>query len=408
MRTFVALGLVSATACGIPSPGPSREPAMGLTPPPDPCAATGHWRPMADPPSPGRVDHTAVWTGHEMVMWGGTQGSRSPFDDGGRYDPTRDRWRPTSHEAAPLARDDHAAVWTGREMIVWGGNSYAESDYKLDDGGRYDPERDAWRRLPESPLVARDDPRAVWTGDEMIVWGGRGNQAHLGDGAAYDPARDRWRPLSSRGAPAPREDHTAVWTGREMIVWGGWSGADDARTYALGGGRYDPRTDTWRPMSTAGAPPLREDHAAIWTGREMIVWGGVIRDGTPAARQQRADGGRYDPVTDTWRPLAADGAPGAREDDVVVWTGREMLVWGGQRDEQPLAGGARYVPDADRWCPLPTAGAPRALRDAAGVWTGDTFVVWGGRDGEGAYPAVGAVYSLDDDPGDGSVAARAE
>ena len=401
MRNPLALGMVwSAAACSAaPAPSvpvspaaPAEVAARPPAPPPDPCASPGHWETVAPLELRGRVDHTAVWTGNEMLMWGGTRGTSSPYQDGARYVAASDRWQPTSLRGAPQQRDDHAAVWTGREMIVWGGNSYDEYEGKLNDGGRYDPVTDTWRRLPDAGLTTRDDPRAVWTGDEMIVWGGRDQTKHVGDGAAYDPRGDRWRPLSGQLAPAPREDHIALWTGREMIVWGGWNGDDRRRNYALDAARFDPRTNTWRPMSTAGAPEPREDHVAIWTGREMIVWGGVRRDGKEGARRQLATGGAYDPATDTWRALSAEDAPSAREDGVVVWTGREMLVWGGQRDERPLADGARYLPDVDRWCALPTDGAPAARRDHAGVWTGDALVIWGGRDADGDFPATGAAY----------------
>ncbi len=363
-----------------------------LEPPPDPCAAAGAWHPLAALPLPGRVDHTAVWTGTEMVMWGGTQDPRHPMGDGARYAPETDSWQLTSTRLAPRERDDHAAVWTGREMIVWGGNAYSEAEEKLATGARYDPAENTWRATPPSGLSARDDPRAVWTGTEMIVWGGRDAAGHADTGARYAPARDRWRPVSHHRAPAAREDHTAVWTGTEMIVWGGWNGADDARDYALGGGRYDPSTDTWRPMSAIGAPEPREDHAAIWTGTEMIVWGGVVREGVPSVRHQRGTGGRYTPATDTWSPLTLGDAPGAREDAVVVWTGDEMIVWGGQRDEVPLESGARYLPALDTWCALPSTDAPTARRDHAGVWTGGSLLLWGGRDPAGAYLATGASY----------------
>jgi hypothetical protein len=43
--------------------------------------------------------------------------SRPPFNTGGHYDPGRNAWRPTETGGAPLARTDHTAVWTGREMI---------------------------------------------------------------------------------------------------------------------------------------------------------------------------------------------------------------------------------------------------------------------------------------------------
>src|SRR6516165_8278912 len=36
--------------------------------------------------------------------------------------------------------------------------------------------------------------------------------------------------------------------------------------------------DTWTPTSLANAPAAREAHTAVWTGSEMIVWGGVGAD----------------------------------------------------------------------------------------------------------------------------------
>ena len=57
-----------------------------------------------------------------------------------------------------------------------------------------------------------------------------------------------------------------------MIVWGG---ADSFGTINTGG-RYDPSTDSWTATSTTNAPAARGSHTAVWTGSEMIVWGGAI------------------------------------------------------------------------------------------------------------------------------------
>src|SRR5499426_1348680 len=114
-------------------------------------------------------------------------------------------------------------------------------------------------------------PTVVWTGTEMIVWGGEG---YIGStGGRYDPATDEWTPTSTgTNVPSARAYHTAVWTGTEMIVWGGNFG-DEIRT---SGGRYDPSTDTWTPTSTGtNVPAARSYHTAVWTGTEMIVWGGL-------------------------------------------------------------------------------------------------------------------------------------
>ncbi|HEX5042476.1 MAG TPA: hypothetical protein VFV75_06195, partial [Candidatus Polarisedimenticolaceae bacterium] len=184
----------------------------------------------ANVPLPG--DLLAVWTGHEMIAWGAY---RRHFDapvqiTGGRFDPASNTWVSVAHDQnTPIARIGATAVWTGREMLVWGGLSLPDNAY-LNTGGRYDPVLDQW--LPTSSTGMLPPPRryahtAIWTGTEMIVWGGDGLNGELQDGFRYDPASSRWS-ATSIGADVPpaRTGHLAVWTGNEMIVWGdafGWT-----------------------------------------------------------------------------------------------------------------------------------------------------------------------------------------
>jgi hypothetical protein len=147
--------------------------------------------------------------------------------------------------ASPLtARRDVATVWTGTEMIVWGGGNQAAELFHAD-GAAFDPGKGRWRTLPAAPLGARTEAQAAWTGTEMIVWGGadaRHSPKGVTDGAAYNPATNRWR----RIAPAPGTGRTGGQTlmvdGR-MVVFGGSgvTGADAAETILV----YDPRADRW-------------------------------------------------------------------------------------------------------------------------------------------------------------------
>jgi hypothetical protein len=116
---------------------------------------------------------------------------------------------------------------------------------------------------------------AVWTGSEMIVWGGK-DADRFGDGGRYSPASNTWVPIGINGAPSPRTRHTAVWTGTEMIIWGG---AEGFASYLGDGGRYRPASGTWELISAVGGAPGRFSHNAVWTGFEMIVWGGVGSSG---------------------------------------------------------------------------------------------------------------------------------
>jgi hypothetical protein len=120
---------------------------------------------------------------------------------------------------------------------------------------------DVWTGM--SSAARRAVHTAIWTGTEIIVWGGSGDVSYSDTGGRYDPATDNWVPTSTTNAPTGRTNHTAVWTGTEMIIWGGQGAAGFLNT----GGRYDPATDTWTATSTMNAPIGRYFHTAIWTGQ---------------------------------------------------------------------------------------------------------------------------------------------
>ena len=178
---------------------------------------------------------------------------------------------------APSTRDRPISVWTGTELIIWGGYNVPRNVY-VRDGFIYRPSSDSWRPMTTNGAPAFGERAvAIWTGAEMLVWGGFGQRA-LNTGGAYNPGKDQWRPITTLGAPSARWRHSAVWTGAEMILWGGESG-DFQSTVFNTGGRYSPSTDTWSNTPTMGAPLAAAQHAAIWTGTEMILWGGISFDG---------------------------------------------------------------------------------------------------------------------------------
>ena len=62
-----------------------------------------------------------------------------------------------------------------------------------------------------------------------------------------------------------------------MIVWGGGDGPTLCSSSLNTGGRCDnPSTDSWTATSTTNSArcPIRGSSPAVWTGSEMIVWGG--------------------------------------------------------------------------------------------------------------------------------------
>lgn len=418
------------------------------------------WVPMAAEEAPGaRFGHTAIWTGDEMVIWGGRRradencgsgGLYCPMSDGAHYSPAFDTWLPTPSSGAPAARFEHTTVWTGTEMIVWGGRT--DVTWVTNTGARYNPVTRAWTEtILDGAPSARVEHTAVWTGADMIVWGGGdgviSSTAPVSQGrdtgARYSPTTNTWSPVAMVNAARPRRAHSAVWTGQSMIVCGGWDiwrfslpALNDCRGYIAGnntwsgaptmpddlygntavwtGGeifvqgegvdwkiaknaawRYLPELRTWAGVPSSGAPAGRKLASSVWTGSEIIVWGGVTFVEHP--RQPHwsdfNDGGRFSPSSHTWNLIPATELLAPRIRHSAVWTGTEMIVWGGGRlpaiGGPPYNDGARYAPASNSWQPLPAAGAPGHRQGHLAVWTGTEMIIWGGW---GAMELQGARY----------------
>jgi N-acetylneuraminic acid mutarotase len=282
---------------------------------------------------------------------------------------TPDTWTATSTTNAPDGRFSHTAVWTGTEMIIWGGLTRSGA---LKTGGKYTPSTDSWTATSTTDAPSqRDGHTAVWTGSEMIVWGGANSSGFLNTGGRYNPSTDSWTATSTTDAPSRRVGHTAVWTGSEMIVWSGFTFDGDFK-YSNTGGRYNPSSDSWTATSTTDAPGGRRGHTAVWTDSEMIVWGGT--NGT----DYFDTGGRYNPGTDSWTATSTSNAPTGRQFHTAVWTGSEMIVWGGNGIGGPFDMGGRYNPTTDGWTATSTTNAPTGRILHTAVWTGSEMIVWGG------------------------------
>jgi N-acetylneuraminic acid mutarotase len=333
----------------------------------------------------------SVWTGTEMIVWDRWDGPTN-VDDGGRYYPITDIWLTITTTNAPLSRTSSMAIWTGQEMIVWGGQ---DGGVCLNTGAKYNPISNTWTAITTTNApVSRTYHTAVWTGQEMIIWGGDNGIQSFNTGAKYNPVIDTWNPITTTNAPISRDAHTAVWTGTEMIIWGGAGDHGWLNT----GAKYYPITDTWIAITTVGAPTGRSDHTAVWTGQEMLVWGG---EGTSGWLN---DGAKYNPAIDTWTPISTINAPVLRSSGyatpglpgwVSVWTATELIIWGGfvpeSRYSQVLNTGAKYNPITDTWTPITTSGALSARGDPCAVWTGTEVIIWGGYDGTN-YLQDGAKY----------------
>jgi hypothetical protein len=288
--------------------------------------------------------------------------------------------------ASIAARERHHAVWTGSEMIVFGGvdgSTYHHS------GGRYHPGSASWGPIADAPVVfSRGSSAAVWTGSEILVFGfARSGAQSYRLGYRYDPATDVWTPMANDlfTPDCHGFDPSAVWTGTAMFYVGAEHFTDDTHWCK---GSYVPATDTWGPMGN-NAPDswARERASMVWTGSEVLLFGGLRTDDFVEAAQDdllRYSGG-------TWTLTDTDRA--ARADHTAVWTGSEMIIWGGFVPPFAYSNtGDRYNPTTDTWSAVSTVSAPAGRTDHTAVWTGSQMNIWGGEGSGGTALGTGGRY----------------
>ena len=87
----------------------------------------------------------------------------------------------------------------------------------------------------------------------------------ISDGAACSD--DIWTATSTTNAPTARAGHTTVWTGSEMIVWGGGASGP---VYFNTGGRYNPSTDSWTATNATNAPDVRAASSVDWQRNDRL------------------------------------------------------------------------------------------------------------------------------------------
>lgn len=151
-------------------------------------------------------------------------------------------------------------------------------------------------------------------------------------GTASVLAAGQWSELPP--APVPgRRDAASAWTGRQLVVWGGVRGDDDLRA---DGAAYDPTEATWQVLPAAPLDPVTAP-LSTWTGSQFLVLGGS--DATGTVRQQFA---AYDPDAGRWTRLDLPDELRLDRLTAAAWTGSEWVVISEQW-------AAAYDPGRERW-----------------------------------------------------------
>lgn len=265
------------------------------------------------------------------------------------------RW--SSLATAPIApRAAFASVWTGSELLVWGGEAVTGSG-ALADGAAFNPATGTWRPLAPGPLSAQVGPFAVWTGTEMLIFGN--------GQASYDPEADRWTQI--RPPPtSPARLLAVAWTGNDAVLF-----RDDGSVAA-----YAPARLEWRTL-----PKIPIGDATIWAinpvqaGDALLAWASTV---SPSAGTD-LDLIALDPSAEGWTKRTHPGRPQGIQDP-PIWTGESVFIAaanafrGGASGGGPSIGvpGVLYHPKSDSYTPV--AVGPLDTLAAGAVWTGQAII----------------------------------
>jgi len=286
----------------------------------------------------------------------------------------------------------HGVALSAQNLAFWGSDMSADNTAS-DHGAVFDLATGTWTAINSlnSP-TPRDEQIEIAIGGQMLVWGGdkaADISQGLNDGAIYDSATDTWKAMSTAGAPTARIFAGAATVGSKVYIWGGQGDQRTNPKYQLfgDGASYDITADNWAQMSTVGAPSARRGVAMVAVASKIFVWGGDTQ--TPT---NLADGALYDPASDSWTSLPTSGAPSPRTSSIAMAYQNNVIIWGGDLGNVgAIDYGAIYHLATNSWQPMSTVGAPPIRDNAAVTMVGDRLLIWGG----GQNPELGDGYLYD-------------
>jgi N-acetylneuraminic acid mutarotase len=275
----------------------------------------------AGPKPSARADHGLAATSPRAVyLFGGRAGGRS-LGDLWRLDPRRARWeRLSPGGAVPRARFGHNFVAEpGGTLLLFGGQAGGSF---FSDVWRFSPAANSWTLVDASGPVARYGAgAAVDPAGAFHVTHGFTDEGRFDD--TWTLSGDGFSDTSGLGArPLERCLVQSAFYSGGLYLFGGQS---DSRPYLDDLWRLDLATRTWRELAPERRPAARNLYAAARAGGRWLIQGGRGREGL---------------LRDLWSLDLGDGVfrrlrphgrrPGARSSHAAAALGpRRVLLFGG-------------------------------------------------------------------------------
>jgi N-acetylneuraminic acid mutarotase len=296
-----------------------------------------------------------------------------------RYSVTTNTWQKLNNLPAGLltVKDKPTFLWTGTELLIWGGNG-------ANDGYRYNPVTNIWTTMINSNVpTARNFYLANFTGSELVIWGGNdaGNGTALNTGARYNLANNTWTSMNTTNAPAFLYGANSIVENNSLFVYGGSSNY----VYSSKMNKYDLGNNTWTQYTPGGTSvPVRTGAGMMSTSGFIYVFGGTYNPQF-SVTQFLMDGYVYNIATNSWS--ANFGSAGSSVTGGIssyVQKGAKIYAFGGASGSgaNTVYSNALRVADITAAIPAFTVlgNAPIAGRLGSYVDTlpGNRLMFWGG------------------------------
>ena len=326
-------------------------------PPPAGAGSATSWVSLPAVPLSARTQAATVWTGHDLIVWGG-----QPSDSrGADLNVAANRW--SLLPPAPIAgRPGAVAAWTGRVLLVWGGRGAT-------DGASYDPTHRVWQRLPVGPLPPLSRVAGWWGGSRLVIAGVGATTSRVLV-AAYSPEQQRWQRLPTL-VSAGRALVARLWVtgaGRRLVAVAQVRRPPSAlfglEMSELSGGRW--RAVALPPSVRGLSRGDQPGKGPVWTGSELMFPPSSGDCDAVTCPPEYGAGAAWNPATGQWRALAV-AAPTLLA-SFAVWTGRCVAVLA-------LGSAACWTSATGHWSSFPAA--PHGIVDDSLIWTGRRLVVIG-------------------------------
>lgn len=326
--------------------------------------AQGAFTPTGDMVTP-RSSHVAtrMSDGRVLIVGGVFTSSRPTTELAEIYDPATGEFTETAPMSVP--RVDHAALSTGdgRVLVVGGyGDGETQANAEL-----FDVENETFTTVDAGMPVGGERTAAVRLSDGRILVVGGFNGGFRKESWLFDPQTDTFARTGDLNFGRYVHTATRLLDGRVLVTGGLGQGGMRPE-----GELYDPATGIW--TVTPPMVSLRERHAAVLLGDgRVLVAGGYMNGGG-----QHDSAEVFDPVTNTFSPLAASMAMGRIDFRMRALEDGRIFIVGSYNYELAASTAELFDPATDTFTSIqPGPATERSSLDATLLADGSVLLTGG-------------------------------